>query len=220
VNKQFDRRVLDDASLEFVRACQRRVPCHLGGGAALAGAFLSHRLSRDIDLFCHDAREHRELARELGTVAAECGASLSVQRDGGTFLRAELTLATRVLVVDVVHETQADLEPPPPAIESVVVESLADLRASKLTCILSRAEPRDLVDLCFLERAGFPPESDLHLALKKDAGIDPGILAWLLRQFPVSPLPTMLSPLSSDDLRAYRDALAERMRKLAVPNES
>ncbi|MCK6536475.1 MAG: nucleotidyl transferase AbiEii/AbiGii toxin family protein [Polyangiaceae bacterium] len=219
MNSRFDRRVLDEASLELVRACQRRVPCHLGGGAALAGAFLSHRVSRDIDLFCHDATEHRQLVRELGAVVAECGGSSNVQRDGGAFVRAELTLGTRVLVVDLVHEPQADLEPPPPAIESVVVESLADLRASKLTCILSRAEPRDLVDLCFLERAGFPPEKDLHLALKKDAGIDPGILAWLLRQFPLSPLPTMLSPLTTDELRSYRDALAERMRQLAVPRE-
>ena len=58
-------------------------------------------------------------------------------------------------------------------LEGIVVESLSDLRANKLTCILSRSEPRDLVDLYFLDRAGHPPERDLELALKKDAGIDP-----------------------------------------------
>lgn len=179
---------------------------------------MSHRLSRDIDLFCHDAVEHRELARDLESIAGECDGHLRVQRDGGSFLRAELTLATSTLLVDLVHEPQADLEPPPEAIESVVVESLTDLRASKLTCILSRAEPRDLVDLCFLDRAGFPPEGDLQLALRKDAGTDPAIIAWLLRQFPVSPMPAMLSPLSIEELTAYRDELAERMRRVAVPD--
>ena len=39
-------------------------------------------------------------------------------------------------------------------VEGVQVESLLDLRANKLTCILSRSEPRDLVDLLFLDRAG------------------------------------------------------------------
>jgi hypothetical protein len=93
---------------------------------------------------------------------------------------------------------------------------LVDLRASKLTCILSRSEPRDLVDLLFLDRAGFPPERDLAIALQKDAGIDPGVLAWLLHRFPVEPLPEMLEPLDANDLRIYRDDLAERMRRLAL----
>jgi len=116
-----------------------------------------------------------------------------------------------------VYEAVADIEAPPAAIEGVVVESLADLRASKLTCILSRSEPRDLVDLLFLDRAGFPPQDDLPLALRKDAGIDPGVLAWLLGQFPARPLPIMLVPLDEQALTAFRDELAERFRRLAIP---
>jgi hypothetical protein len=68
-----------------------------------------------------------------------------------------------------------------------------------------------------LDRRGFPPERDLPLALQKDGGIDPGILAWLLAQFPTSPLPLMLEPLAESELRAFRDVLRERMRRLAVP---
>jgi hypothetical protein len=180
---------------------------------------LGHRRSRDIDLFCHDAQEHRELVRQLEDVAQSVGASLRLQRDGGAFVRGELTLPSEQLVVDVIHEPQRDLEAPPPAIEAVVVESLLDLRASKLTCLLSRSEPRDLVDVLFLERAGFVPEEDLAFALKKDAGIDPGILAWLLKDFNVEPLPEMLEPLGTGELKAYRDALAERLRRRSVPIE-
>ena len=102
--------------------------------------------------------------------------------------------------------------------EGVQVESLADLRANKLTCVLSRSEPRDLVDLLFLDRAGYPPEADLTLALAKDAGVDPGVMAWLLSQFPVEPLPQMLVSLSTGELAAFREALAERLRRLAVPD--
>ena len=42
-------------------------------------------------------------------------------------------------------------------------------------------------------------------------------LAWLLSEFPTSPLPEMLVPLSIVELRAYRDELARRMKILAVP---
>lgn len=148
------------------------MPCHLAGGAALSGLHLAHRLSADIDLFCHEAKDVRDLVR--------------------------------------------DLEAPPPLVEGVLVESFADLRASKLTCLLSRSEPRDLVDLLFLDRAGHAPERDLAPALRKDAGIDPGALAWLLRDFPLSPLPR-LEPLTEGHLGAFRDQLAERFRRIAVP---
>ena len=75
---------------------------------------------------------------------------------------------------------------------------------------------RACVDVLFLERAGFRPEDDLALAVQKDAGVDPGVLAWLLRSFPVRPLPVMLAPLSEDELRAIHDELAARFRRLAT----
>jgi hypothetical protein len=134
----------------------------------------------------------------------------------GSFWRGRVSLERLTLEFDIVHESVPDIEAPPPPIDGVIVESLSDLRAAKLTCLLSRSEPRDLVDILFLERAGYRPENDLALALQKDAGIDPGTLAWLLRDFPVEPLPKMLIPLSVEELRSYRDELRERFRRLAV----
>jgi len=153
----------------------------------------------------------------LPDVSAELGVQISILRDGGSFVRARATLATGPLELDLIHDAVPDIEAAPMAIEGIVVESLTDLRANKLTCILSRSEPRDLVDLMFLDRAGFPPEHDLPLALRKDAGIDPGVLAWLLGSFPVEPLPAMLVTLTSDELREFRDGLRERFKRVAVP---
>lgn len=212
-----DRRILPDDLVAFLRECAVRAPFHLGGGVALGAAYLRHRLSNDLDLFCHDAAGHRELVRLLPEAARAVGGALRVARDAGGFVRAELGLGPRSVTLDVVHEPLPDLQAPAAPIEGIVVESLVDLRASKLACILSRSEPRDLVDLHFLDRAGHPPEHDLGIALRKDAGIDPAILAWLLGQFPVEPLPSMLEPLTVDELRRFRDDLRERMRRASVP---
>jgi hypothetical protein len=217
VHNAFDRRVTPEPVLELVRALQRRGTAHLAGGAALGGLYLSHRLSADVDLFCHDAESVRSLVRELPDVARERGAEIRVVQDAGSFVRASVSLPGHSLELDIVHEAVADLEPPPPPVEGIVVESFADLRAAKLTCLLSRAEPRDLVDVMFLDRLGHSPEADLPLALRKDAGIDPGVLAWLLRDFPTSPLPSMLVPLTEQQVVGYRDELAERFRQLALP---
>lgn len=216
MRKTFDRRVVPDFVLDFIRACQARIPCHLGGGAALAGAYLGHRTTGDIDLFVHDAEDMRALVHLLPGAAEEAGIGVTLVRDVGHLVRAQLETEGNSVEVDIVHEPVGDLATPPPPIEGIVVESLTDLRANKLTCILSRSEPRDLVDLYFLDKAGYPPERDLEIALRKDAGIDPAVLAWLLAQFPTRPLPAMLEPLDSEQLEKFRDDLAETLRRSSI----
>jgi hypothetical protein len=213
----FDRRIIRPDELTFLQSCQRVVPFHLGGGAALAGLHLRHRLSADVDLFVHEREPHRDLVRALPSIGADTQTPVTILRDAGSLVRARVQCSGDPVELDVVFDPVPDVESAPPAVEGIIVESLADLRANKLTCLLSRSEPRDLVDLMFLDRAGYPPEADLPLALRKDAGIDPGVLAWLLGQFPVEPLPIMLVPLDPAELRAFRDNLRERFRRLAVP---
>lgn len=214
----FDRRIVRPSTLRFLQICHTRTPFHLAGGAALAGVHLRHRLSRDADLFFHDREAHREAVALLPEAAAEAGASLRVVRDAGVFVRGVLSGADGDVDIDLVFDTVADVGTPD-VVEDVQVESLADLRANKLTCVLSRSEPRDLVDLLFLDRAGYPPEADLTLALAKDGSIDAGVLAWLLGQFPLEPLPQMLESLAPGELAAFRDTLAQRLRRLAVPDD-
>ena len=216
MRSQFDRRIVSESTLAFVRAVQRRVRIHLGGGSALGGAWLGHRLSRDIDLICHAPEDVRNAIQALNEAASDCKGTVTLVRDAGTFVRARALLEGTPLEVDVTFEGHGDLSAPV-VLEGVMLESLEDQRASKLTCLLSRTEPRDLVDLLFLDRAGHPPEGDLALAVQKDAGIDPAALAWLLSEFPTNPLPQMLEPLTEHELRQFRDDLRERFRRLAVP---
>jgi len=214
---ELDRRVIPEVVIDLVRSVQAHEAAHLAGGVALSAAHLAHRLSADVDLFVHDAQAHRRACARLSDAVRAKGGSLSVVQDAVSFWRARIAISDITLEFDLVHETLPDIDAPPPPIDGVIVESLRDLRAAKLTCLLSRSEPRDLVDILFLERAGFRPEDDLEIALRKDAGIDPGTLAWLLRDFPLEPLPQMLVPLAVDELRAYRDELGERFRRLAIP---
>ena len=201
-----------------MRACLDVSPGRLGGGVALGAADLRHRLSNDIDLSFALPAEMRQVASQLQAIAARTGCAVKVVRDVGHLVRARATFGDRVVELDLVQDNVPRIVPEGRVIEGVPVESLEDLRASKLTCLLSRSEPRDLVDVMFLDRAGYRPEADLEGALTKDAGVDPAVLAWLLGQFPTRPLPTMIEPLSEAELRAYRDELCERFRQLAVPD--
>lgn len=86
----FDSRIVAPDELRFLQACQRRVPFHLGGGAALAGLHLRHHLSADMDLFVHDREAHRDLVRALPTIGEASGTSVTVIRDAGSLVRARL----------------------------------------------------------------------------------------------------------------------------------
>lgn len=201
--------------LDLLARAQEIAPSRVAGGAALSGVHLGHRLSRDVDVFFDDKRAIRELLPQLADLSAELGGQFRLVRDGGAFVRGVLQLPQASLDLDLVYDPSKPLAPRD-TVQGVVVDSLADLRANKLTCLLSRNEPRDLVDICFLERAGYRPEDDLEPALQKDGGMDPGILAHLLTAFPVAPLPQMLLDLTSDELAQYRDSLAERFRRRSI----
>ena len=81
MRSSFDRRVVPDGALALVQECQELVPCHLGGGSVLAGAWLGHRLSQDVDLFCHERRAHRELVRVLPDLAQRAQVDVELLRD-------------------------------------------------------------------------------------------------------------------------------------------
>lgn len=212
----WDSRVVPPALREFVQAVQATSPCRLSGGAALSGVHLRHRLSNDLDLFCDHRQDVRHVVTACSDVATKEGGDFQLVRDGGTFVRGRLLLREHALDVDIAHEPSTPLAPRD-VVAGVLVDSLSDMQANKITCLLSRSEPRDLVDLYFLDRADRRPEAHLKDALTKDAGIDPGILSYLLREFPTSPLPMMLEPLDQATLLSFRNDLSERFRAVGVP---
>ena len=212
----WDSRVVPPTLRQFVNAVQQNSPCRLSGGAALSGVHLRHRLSNDLDLFCDERQDVRQVLRACKDIAAQEGGEFKLVRDGGTFIRGRLLLTEQAIEVDIAHEPSIPLAPRD-IVEGVIVDSLADMQANKITCLLSRSEPRDLVDLYFMDRGNMRVEAHLMDALSKDAGVDPGVLSYLLRDFPTSPLPMMLEPLEEDALLSFRNELSERFRAVGVP---
>lgn len=83
---------------------------------------------------CHTKDEVRALTASLADVARERSLTIRLVRDAGTFVRAHAEpIGDAGLSIDIVYEGTPDLEAPPPPMDGVVVESLTDLRAAKLT---------------------------------------------------------------------------------------
>jgi predicted nucleotidyltransferase component of viral defense system len=207
---------LQRALLDAFFACERRF--FLTGGAALAGFYLRHRRTTDLDLFTLDAEafEHGRRAVEAATRAL--GADVVVRQHAPGFLRLVVTRGDETVVVDLVLERAPQARAAKSTIGSIVVDVPEDILANKLTALLSRAEERDLVDVWYLERSGFRVEDALEAARAKDGGCTPAALAWVLSEVSIPDDARIPGDVSVDELRRFLADVIVRLRRSAAPD--
>jgi Nucleotidyl transferase AbiEii toxin, Type IV TA system len=191
----------------------------LTGGAALAGYYLGHRETADLDLFTTgDLLGDGETA--LRAAASEIGASIENIQTAPDFQRRLVQRGADGVIVDLVHERAPQGGEAKRKFGSVWVDPPGEIQANKLCTLLSRAELRDLVDVMALERAGFRAEEALSLAIRKDAGLTPGQLGWILSQISVGDDTQIPGGVSTDELRRFLEDLIARLSRLAFPREA
>lgn len=188
----------------------------LTGGAALVGYHLGHRLTSDLDLFTRDDHAWERARGVLVEVAQDLGLTLDVRQEAPGFRRYVAERSGEGLVIDLVREHVASAYGEPDEVDGVLVDSPDEILVNKLTTLVSRVEPRDLVDVMMLERSGLDIADHLTAARTKDGGCTPAAMAWLLSEFPIpaSDLPGGVDPA---ELKRYRDDLILRLRRLARP---
>jgi hypothetical protein len=119
-----------------------------------------------------------------------------------------------------VLDTAERVGPPPADVQRVRVDPLEEILANKICAILGRSEPRDLVDLFFLEKAGHRVTDALPAARRKDGGLTPAQLAWSIAQVNLDRMPEgLLAPLSLEELRTFRTRLVEGLERLSFPSQ-
>jgi hypothetical protein len=191
----------------------------LSGGAALAGFYLGHRETHDLDLFTlMDVMKEGFTA--VAESAREMGAKLESLQTSPDFRRYILTLESEAIVIDLIRERVAQIVADKPVIGIVSIDPPEEILANKLCALLGRAEIRDLVDVRALEISGYPMESALPAAASKDAGLTPGQLSWVLSQITLGDDLVPPGGISVEELRKYLNGLIARLSRLAFPRES
>jgi predicted nucleotidyltransferase component of viral defense system len=191
----------------------------LTGGAALAGFHLGHRATHDLDFFT--ASEDLETGvRALRRAAARLNAGVAETRTSPDFRRFLVSRGDESLVVDLVLDRVPQIHGSKLAIGRIRVDPLDEIFANKLCALLGRAEIRDLVDVLFLEREGLSIEEGLAAGRRKDGGLTPAQLAWVLSQIDLSDAEPIPADLSRDELDRYRLDLIDRLLVLASPRHN
>lgn len=188
----------------------------LTGGAALAGFHLGHRATHDLDLFTlADAMEAGFTA--ILTATRQLGASLESLQTSPEFRRVLVRRGPEAVVIDLVRERVAQRVPDKPVVHGIRVDPPEEILANKLCTLLSRAEIRDLVDVRALELAGYRMEEALPAAMRKDGGLTPAQLSWVLSQIDLGDDLHPPGGVSTPELRHYLAELIARLARLAFP---
>jgi predicted nucleotidyltransferase component of viral defense system len=188
----------------------------LTGGAALAGYYLKHRETKDLDLFTTENRMEEGVSA-LAAAAQEIGASIEALRTSPDFRRFLLRHESGAVVVDLVRDLAPQIFSEKSLFGTIRVDPPEEILANKLCTLLSRAEIRDLVDVWALEKKGYSIETALEQASLKDAGLTAAQLAWVLSEIRIGDDAAPPGGLSAQELREYLHDLRDRLAGQAFP---
>lgn len=188
----------------------------LSGGAALAGFHLGHRTTLDLDLFATaDVLDDGE--RALREAARRIGGTVEAIRTAPEFRRRLVRRSDESVVVDLVLDRAEQGDEEKLRIGEIRVDPPREILANKLCTLLSRAETRDLVDVLALSRAGFAVEDALPLAMRKDGGLTPAQLAWVLSEIEIGDDASLPDGFTTGDLRGFVEDLKGRLTRASFP---
>ena len=187
----------------------------LTGGAALAGYYLGHRTTDDLDLFGGKEVDLDAAARALRAAVDAVGATIVPQETHPDFRRFLVRRGAEPCVVDLVVDRSPVVDANKTAFGPVRVDTLREIAANKICALLGRAEIKDLVDLQALLRSNQTLEGALADASTKDASADPATLAWVLSEISIAPGAALPGGVDPNELSSFRDSTVRRLRAMA-----
>ena len=189
----------------------------LSGGAALVGFYLGHRETFDLDLFTLES-EIENGFRIVQEVSKKLGATVEAIQTAPDFRRLLVKRETEAIVIDLIREYVFQISPEKAIINGIRIDSPEEILANKLCALLSRSEIRDLIDVRELEKAGFYLEDALKVAAKKDTGLTPAQLTWVLNQIKFGDDLILPNGIMIAELRDYLENLISRLTQISFPN--
>lgn len=204
---------------ELVLALMRQKPelaaqFYLTGGTALAGFYLRHRYSDDLDFFTEE-KEFPQFQVEAFTDEIR----KAVQADGIIYRRLHdrriffFQKNGEELKVEFTYYPFRRLHPA--AGNALSIDTLEDIAANKMMALMDRIEAKDFVDLYFIMTEGGIPFEKLRALVAEKFHYTVESVTWgseFAKARWLDKLPRMLKPVTLEELKTF---FAARARELA-----
>jgi hypothetical protein len=190
----------------------------LTGGSALGIFYFNHRLSYDLDLFTIKDIDWKYVDNLFISTCNEIGAKYNSITKAPFFRRYELFRNEEREIIDLVVDKVPQIQNRKNKFGLIYVDTLLEIGVNKICTLLSRTELKDVIDLYFLVKNGFDIKENIINAKKKDEGIEPAMISYLLSQFDVSQLPDyMIESISIKELEDFLMYLKRLMAEISFP---
>ncbi len=179
-------------------------PFYLTGGTALSRVYYHHRYSDDLDYFVNFLSDFEKLAESQVEKLSKIFHDVEVDYRGEYFYR--IFVSERRLKIELVNDVPAHIGNIIEYPHFGLIDSKENILANKITAIIDRAMPKDIVDMYFLIKDGVSLRQALTDVHSKAAGIVPIYVAKVIAEFDYSLLDTeikWIKPISSEEIKAF-----------------
>lgn len=189
---------------------------YLTGGTALAGYYLHHRISDDLDLFSFgdfDSMSIRGIAEELRKIVNSENVRFSKMYDRNQFFYSVNGEEYKVEFTRYPFQRLADVN----NFESVRVDSEFDIAVNKLITITDRFDPKDFIDLYFLLQKYPLGKLQEGVLIKFNTKLDPITIGSSFAKVKnVEALPKIVKALTVEELKEFFNSEAKRLSPLVI----
>jgi hypothetical protein len=191
----------------------------LTGGAALGVFYLQHRLSFDLDFFTtKENMNWRILDGEIRSVSNSISASCLSITVTPTFRRYKLVRKDEREILDFVIDFVPQIDSDKEQVDNIVIDTLREITINKICTLVERCEIKDVLDLYFLDRSGVKVVDYFNDAKKKEGGLDPAMLSYILDRMKIDSVPDyVLEPVEVGEIQEFVESLRKLFADMAYP---
>jgi len=191
----------------------------LTGGSALGIFYLEHRLSYDLDFFTSESKVDWHLLENLVLgIAADIRADCRTLTASPDFHRYQMVRAPESEILDFVIERIPQIDERKNDFDGIRVDTVREIMVNKIGTLINRCELKDVLDLYYLQLHGYFVRDYWEAARRKEAGLDPAMISFLLSRLKVDAFPDyLLAPLDLPDFKRFVDQLRAEMARLSFP---
>lgn len=177
----------------------------LTGGTALSAFHLHHRVSEGMGFFTEEEGQIPAVLPLIQDMSAKLDGHLEVKRSFRSHLEFIVRKSGETLRCDFAMDSPYRLKERVFNEEyGIYVDTVHDISCNKLSALYDRSEPKDFVDIYFIDGEILPFEKLVQEAKKKHIGPDNYWLAISLAKIEdFGILPRMLKPVTPDELRTF-----------------
>jgi hypothetical protein len=206
---EYYAKVLYPIQNRVVRTFQNS-PFYLTGGTALSRGYYNHRYSDDLDYFVNYHESFQRLAQiQIDRIRQIFPAVVDIDYQGENFCR--IFIGQERLKVEMINDVPSHIGT---IVEHPVlgwIDSKENILANKITAVVDRSMPKDIVDIYFLLKDGLDIKRALLDADSKAAGISPLLVAKVLTEFDYRLLDTEIkwvTPISVVLIKDFLQAIS------------